>query len=1069
MSGELGALAMGPGQSSYRMSYNEEMNRLMAEEMAPAAATPSQTPDRFRKPPPEPEPLAKRLAEAEEQTKEASRRCVERLTALLQPLEAQLGDINAALLVERVEEELTRLENANLQLASQHSEREVQAMKMSLRAQAEKYEMKLVAARTASSVRLKNQQAELEASAQKKLEEAMGELSAGGSNELAQARLRQEELRNMVDFQRVRADNAEDMLKKAQKQLDQYERRTEKIRAELEVSREADTSIRKMVGDCLGQLVSKKGTAEESAKMEESDAKPLPVVVKKLVDAAFSAKGSASKSAAYVMALTNERDKAVAELNAERGKSMAQQAILRERLELKAEQTRLLLDRQLMRQELQLADEEVGPLTAEVRSLSSKLERAEGKLASADKLTGSAAEVKKMVDSMQAEIAESREALDKALAELDITVDKNRSLTDTVKELISNFERINQERKRLQTDMDGISGPGGALGIAQRQVFELRGQLADAKRRLEESPFSPEQIAMLRVALGEVQSRQAQQIASIYQALQISSRAPLPKDLGAAAAAGGGGPSGRGGGASSEELGAGQQPWPGEAVQPQPPQPPQPPHEPIVPQPSAPRLSHGAGSLVPLAKGVSEEHRPGGAPPPTMTKDILGTGPLSGGNAPPSSPSPSRSNSRDGLPTLVAPPTAPPPMEPFAEPFDESAFDQGGEVGGWGGGADEVTSHAADVLRMVSAVRSSSGELGTLTGTVVGRLGNVGSSLQRMMREVDHVTRALENANFQIERVTDGANERIRALKEKAREERAALIRAALGSLQQLRSHLTFTLSGLKLAEPLERNLAGDMFAWRQKRSRWGVATRTGEGGVVKLDAPIEQLQHIMHSLAQRSHPLSGKPDTDHFPKGSARPATARAEQSELAPVPPRSSRPVGVTTPRTPLFGSRPISAQISASSEPPRIGALSFGLGCSDRPASATVGEHRGYRGAGSALGAGAVHASPTCADGGGGGSSSGRTLLESVLASQSVDATWLAGAVSQTKHEEARRRGEGFGGSDERPSSPFGSGHPVSPPVAQLTPTMQRIRMERSATGVARSGSPPFVSEIGGIGAP
>ena len=103
MSGELGALAMGPGQSSYRMSYNEEMNRLMAEEMAPAAATPSQTPDRFRKPPPEPEPLAKRLAEAEEQTKEASRRCVERLTALLQPLEAQLGDINAALLVERVD------------------------------------------------------------------------------------------------------------------------------------------------------------------------------------------------------------------------------------------------------------------------------------------------------------------------------------------------------------------------------------------------------------------------------------------------------------------------------------------------------------------------------------------------------------------------------------------------------------------------------------------------------------------------------------------------------------------------------------------------------------------------------------------------------------------------------------------------------------------------------------------------------------------------------------------------------------------------------------------------------
>ena len=117
--------------------------------------------------------------------------------------------------------------------------------------------------------------------------------------------------------------------------------------------------------------------------------------------------------------------------------------------------------------------------------------------------------------------------------------------------------------------------------------------------------------------------------------------------------------------------------------------------------------------------------------------------------------------------------------------------------------------------------------------------------------------------------------QRFHALEVASRQEREALIKAAVESLQQLRIHLVETLSGLREKRPTEPIVEAsppkqpslktepglDGFAWNPHKHRWGVTCGAAGGAfdtvVVRLELPGHSRSHSGHS---RSHSGHGAP-----------------------------------------------------------------------------------------------------------------------------------------------------------------------------------------------------------------
>ena len=567
-----------------------------------------------------------------------------------------------------------------------------------------------------------------------------------------------------------------------------------------------------------------------------------------------------------------------------------------------------------------------------------------------------------------------------------------------------------------------------------------------------------------RVALGEVNASHASMIESVRQALMLSGRTPLAQQ---------------------------QQPPPyGPGA------PPEQQHHflPTSPQPVAMTSELAAAPLAaaPLAAESLAAESLATAPPSSQS-------PMTGGGGEPAACQPT--NAHTSIPEQI-PPQASETGAPSAlqqhQVLMAAAVGHGPLPHATGAADDEVFLDPSDPTAMLLGAQRSSGELVQLVSLLVGRLGSVGMSLHRMSREADHVSKALENAHFEVERVTDGANEKIRQLKRTNKEERSSLIRAALASLQQLRSHMAFTLGGLRLSEPMENQMAHEGFAFRQKRSRWGVVSHTGETMVVRLDTPLEQLHAVMSGLSSSggANAKTGPPLPPAPPMGLI------GGPAESGPMPPRSARPA-VATPRTPLFGTRPLSAHMAlgapnslagaaAHPEPPytaptRVGALSFGLGYTSRPTSAapslspasSIGAARGYFDDGSVTRQqqGEYRTdkpAPRVV---------ARAGPRSTRKAQ-VDPAWLAATVSQTKKQQehvdapGKPASEAESAEDRRLLAPLGMDldfeQPLAPGGGQMTPTMKRIRMERAAAGqrlaVPVDAAPrSFVANVGGLGAP
>ena len=98
----------------------------------------------------------------------------------------------------------------------------------------------------------------------------------------------------------------------------------------------------------------------------------------------------------------------------------------------------------------------------------------------------------------------------------------------------------------------------------------------------------------------------------------------------------------------------------------------------------------------------------------------------------------------------------------------------------------------------------------------------------------------MDYAFSELERVAANSDARVAKAHAAARREKAALVRAALSSLRQLRGHLTETLSGLR-GPKLNAFDNTDGLAFRQWQHRWGAVFADGQTVVVHTDgAPAE-------------------------------------------------------------------------------------------------------------------------------------------------------------------------------------------------------------------------------------
>jgi hypothetical protein len=205
---------------------------------------------------------------------------------------------------------------------------------------------------------------------------------------------------------------------------------------------------------------------------------------------------------------------------------------------------------------------------------------------------------------------------------------------------------------------------------------------------------------------------------------------------------------------------------------------------------------------------------------------------------------------------------------------------------------------------LISALEARGQELSGLQARLLSRHGTSMDGLHRMSKKLAHAESALESAALDLEQAADRANERVRRLQEHSKQERASLVRAALASLQQLRVHLTRTMSGLKLSHPSEQlGAKQEAFAWRQKRSRWGVTESSGQSMIVRLDVPLAQLKEAMSSLSSRHQKHRGAAIRAADGDGSG--INAKATPTSVMPTPPVAGpRTVG-PTPRSPQIGS--------------------------------------------------------------------------------------------------------------------------------------------------------------------
>jgi chromosome segregation ATPase len=224
--------------------------------------------------------------------------------------------------------------------------------------------------------------------------------------------------------------------------------------------------------------------------------------------------------------------------------------------------------------------------------------------------------------------------------------------------------------------------------------------------------------------------------------------------------------------------------------------------------------------------------------------------------------------------------------------------------------------------------------LGEQVHELIERYRRAERTLDAARLELARTSRAMEYAFSELEFVLEAADSRVRQVRERAKQQKAQLVRTALESITQLRSYLTEAISGLR-GPPLQGKQGNQMplqvadrtderLEFRQWRHRWGTTFRRDAGDLLSESGFGAPPLPAQGSEATGTGPR-GSPQTGGALGGGVSqivlkkhaPGVACAEQHGAVPgtpQPPRHPRPGGRAIPR-----SAPGARSVALSVAPP------------------------------------------------------------------------------------------------------------------------------------------------------
>ena len=486
----------------------------------------------------------------------------EKLTALLP---AGLKDLDASTIkggMHGVVEWIQRVLNEEADLLSQNHR---SAAREALKAQAAVFEMKLATSRTAAAVQMEAKAVELQADLNRKLEDTTAALKGGGDALLEEANKKNEELQTELNAMKLKLSGADEAMKMSKELLraseaaaGDWQQKAEGLEGDLAkavaereemsaVNEKASTDLTEALTE-LGVVLDKNLTlSQQIAKLAEQakegeEARTQRDELRGQVDALKSRLDTleaerqelTQKMQMQVDSLLQEKNALQSELNEMKAAGAAGGAALtkeKERVaDLEREQARLLAEAAANAEAYRKLEEELEKAKELAGSGGKKLEEEQAKNATLERTINHTMRTLEQgmhrlnlpkrdrgetLDQRVAALVENCETvmstLEKAFADLNMTLKENETLEQKVKSLIEEVERgreeiialkfqagtLQQKLSKLQEEMAEIESQSGG---ASRQAAQMKVEMATCAEKI---------AAALRAASGQKENKEA--------------------------------------------------------------------------------------------------------------------------------------------------------------------------------------------------------------------------------------------------------------------------------------------------------------------------------------------------------------------------------------------------------------------------------------------------------------------------------------------------------------------------------------------------------------------------------
>ena len=399
------------------------------------------------------------------------------------------------------------------------AEIELESTRQALKAQSVWFDMKLSNSRTAGELKLRNQAAELEATHARQLENRMAQLTEGGDEALRELHEKLQEANNKLAKVQPKLASAADELKTAKKLLSTSEAQREKAveekeklgveateakrllaeaLASLDVKIDENTSLSQQVADLVNRVAEVREKEEsENVELKQQQAelqKEQSLLLSSLAEAAAEAERASVMAAEECKSQVSEMAKRMREENeqAQRGmREMAGAQLAR----LLAELHSMSLTMTSMEGDYDGLNKQHVIVVQERDELKVQLAEVMAAAAAAGKGGGKElADAKARIEELEKEIDSGKNRLTDALKELGITVDSNRSLKETIQDLMQGTETARKEveeaRGELERALKELGMTGKENQTLKERVKELKDTILRRQAEVEESKAS---------------------------------------------------------------------------------------------------------------------------------------------------------------------------------------------------------------------------------------------------------------------------------------------------------------------------------------------------------------------------------------------------------------------------------------------------------------------------------------------------------------------------------------------------------------------------------------------------